>query len=283
MKSTIIADLHIHSNYSDGRNTLEEIVEMAKIAKLKTLSLTDHDSVDGIEKITTLAKENAIEVIPGVEISTSVSGVRIHILGYGIDIHNPELKKYLAEMGKARSENTKAIFEKNIARGTINYSWDEVMRYFSSYSWINSNHIYEAMMRDGYFTDWKAYSKFYMDNFSIHSGVYCDIDGFSAQSAIEVIQKAQGIPVIAHPKLIQDDSQINKLLSFGLQGIEVFHPCHSMNDIEKYHKMAQHLSLAITGGSDWHRPEGRYGESIGSSGLEESEFQNFRNTLSNTL
>ena len=265
------SDLHIHSKYSDGTNTIEEIVDIAKKNNVSCISLVDHDTVDGVLELKEKAKKHHIEVINGVEISTSVNKTRIHILGYGIDLENANLKNYLKDISKARTENTKAILESNIKRGTIKYSWENVMHHFSNYSWLNSSHVFEAMKNDGLYDKWSDFFDFYTKYFGINCGVYEDIEGFTAESAIKVINESGGIPVIAHPKLIRDDAQISKLAEYGALGIEAYHPVHDKNEIEKYIKIAKEHNLILTGGTDWHGEWSRYGVEIGGSGINEKQ------------
>ena len=124
----MFADLHIHSHYSDGTNSPKELIKMAKRNNVRTLALSDHDTVDGISEALVAAVINGVKVIPAVEISTSVDGVRIHILGYNIDCTNHHLNRYLKAMSTARTENTKSMLEKLNSLRLLDYSWTEVKK-----------------------------------------------------------------------------------------------------------------------------------------------------------
>lgn len=91
----IKADLHTHTNYSDGKFTPQELVRKAKLAGLSYLAITDHDNVDGLDEAIEIGKEVGVEIVPGVELSSDYKGREVHILGYFFDYKNPELLRYL--------------------------------------------------------------------------------------------------------------------------------------------------------------------------------------------
>ncbi|MBN2853234.1 MAG: PHP domain-containing protein [Clostridia bacterium] len=267
----MLADLHIHSIHSDGTNTPGELVAIAKANGIKTIALTDHDTVDGLDDFLKETEKNGIRGIPGVEISTSVDGVRIHVLGYMPDRRNQKLNDFFSRISMARTENTRAILQANIRRGTITYSWEEVQRHFPSKKWLCSSHVYEAMLKDGLYKDWSQWIPFYYDYFSKKSGVYIDIDGFTSREAIEVIREAGGIAVVAHPKLIWNDSKLVELLDEGIQGIEAYYPEHTEKDTDNYLSFARKHQLLITGGTDWHGMVTMNQVTIGDCGINDSE------------
>lgn len=267
----MFADLHFHSCYSDGTNTPKELVEIAKQNNISALALSDHDTIDGIPKLQEAALTYGIKVIPAVEISTSIEGVRIHILGYSIDCNNTNLKRYLKSMSDARTQNTRSILEKLNKMGLLNYSWDDAMKHHINKSWICSLDIFEAMRLDGIYQERSQWKEFYHGFFSKKSPAYMDMSGFTAKSAIEIILDAGGVPVVAHPKLIGDDTQIVKLIEYGLRGIEVYYPAHSESEIYKYNEMAQRYGLLATGGTDWHGDFTEWNVELGDFGIDEEK------------
>lgn len=272
----MFADLHIHSNHSDGTNTPKEIVEIAKQNEVYVLALCDHDTVDGIEEFIYEAKKKDIISIPAVEISTSVEGVRIHILGYYIDYNNRKLKDFLNDISIARTKNTKDILKKNIKLGRLKYSWDNVLMHNKNKKWICSSHVFEAMKKDGIYNSWQDWAKFYNKYFSKNSGVYIDIEGFSTKEAIDIILEAEGIPVVAHPKLIGDDRQLFKLIKYGIKGIEVYYPAHKQKDIKRYITIAEKNDLIITGGTDWHGDLTEWDVKLGDYGIKEEQIKKLK-------
>lgn len=271
------ADLHIHSNYSDGTNSPKELVEMAKRNNVSALALTDHDSIDGIREAQEAASINGVKVIPAVEISTSIDGVRIHILGYNIDCNNCNLKKYLKSMSDARTQNTKSVVEKLNALRLLDYSWNDVEKHKSNKSWICSLDVFESMRLDGLFlhrSDWK---NFYYRYFSKNSPAYLDLEGFTSKSAIEAVLEAGGVPVVAHPKLIGNDTQLDNLIRYGLRGIEAYYPAQSEGEIYKYTEYARKYNLIVTGGTDWHGDFTEWDVNLGDCGIDNEKLNLLQN------
>lgn len=265
------ADLHTHSTYSDGTNTPNEIVDIAVQNSVKVISLVDHDTVEGIGEFLLHAEKSNIEGIPGVEISTSVNKVRIHILGYYINIRNKKLLEFFDEISKVRTDNTKNILDKLCNFGQLKYEWERVLEHHRGKKWLCSSHVFEAMMKDGFYTSWNDWTEFYHLNFSKNSKAYIDIGGFSSKDAINIILEADGLPVVAHPKLIGNDEEVKKLIKNGLQGIEVFYPAHSKKDVERYINLAKSNNLVVTGGTDWHGNLTEWDVDIGEFGVERLE------------
>lgn len=125
----MFADLHMHSHYSDGTNSPEELVLLAKKNNVKAIALSDHDTMDGVPELQKAAASNGIMVIPAIEISTSVGGLRIHILGYNIDCGNNSFKKFMNAMAEARTDNTRTMLNKLNSLGKLSYTWEEVLHH----------------------------------------------------------------------------------------------------------------------------------------------------------
>lgn len=264
------ADLHVHSHYSDGTDSPAALVNIAKNLGVSVLSMTDHDSVRGVCEFLREAKKSEIEAVPGVEISTSRNGASIHILGYFIDAENVNLQKYLGGVAKARTENTKFIFDKLCEMGTLNFSWGKVLHYSRNKDGVSSADVFAAMKNDKIYSSWREFPQFYYSYFGKNSAAYVNFDCFLADGAIKAILAAGGIPVLAHPKLMGDDSQINNLIEEGLMGIEVYHPAHDQADMQRYLDMATSYGLLITGGSDWHGEMSVYEYTIGECGINQA-------------
>lgn len=265
------ADLHMHSYYSDGTNSPRELIELAKRNGVSAIALSDHDTIDGIKEAKEAADIHDIKVIPAVEISTSVDGVRIHILGYHFDVTNRKLLKYLQEMSEARTNTTRRMLEKLNTLKLLDYSWSDVKGHFPNKAWICSLDIFEAMRLDGHYqnrSDWRdCYYRYFYKN----SPAYLDLEGFTPKSAIEIILEAGGTPVVAHPKLIGDDTQLDKLVEYGLKGIEANYPAHSTAEIMKYEDFARRNGLMITGGTDWHGDFSEWNVALGDYGIDEEQ------------
>ncbi len=270
------ADLHVHSYYSDGTDSPAALVKRARNLGVKVLSLVDHDTVGGINEFINEAKMNDLQAVPGVEISTSNNGVGIHILGYYIDTQSGALINYLGILAKARTENTKLIFDQLCRSGRLRYSWDQVLHHSRAKDAIYSSDVFTAMKNDHFFSSWNEFPQFYYRYFSEKSEQYINFDCCSAGEAIRVILENDGIPVLAHPKLMGDDQQIDALVIKGLMGIEAYYPAHDRCDTQRYLDMALSRGLLITGGTDWHGEMSEWNYAIGECGIDAAEFNKFR-------
>lgn len=272
----MFADLHIHSTYSDGTNTPEELVDLAVKNGVSVLALSDHDTLDGIERMAKAAAIAGIENIPAVEISTSVDGLRIHVLGYFIDTTNKNLRGYLSEMAQTRTNRTKLNIEKLSKLGILDYSWEDVLRHNEGASWITGVQVFNSMIKDKKYSswdEWKAFYKIYVGSIGSEGR---DIPGFTAESAVEIILEAGGVPVLAHPKLIYDDSQIQKLVKHGLMGIEAYYPAHNEEELNKYIRIAKENNLLLTGGTDWHGAVTEWDVIVGSCGIDHDKIEKLK-------
>jgi len=265
----MFADLHIHSYYSDGTDSPEKLVSIARDRGVKALSLVDHDTVQGLDEFFRAGEKLGVQTIPGVEISTSVKGVRIHILGYGIDYKNTLLVDFLSNLSKARTENTRLILARLNQLNLLDYPWEKVIEHNQGRSWIHSSHVFRSMVKDGYYSSFDQWLEFYYRYFGRLSPAYLDIDDFTPEEGIQVISEAGGIPVLAHPKLIEDDGKILHLKNHGLRGLEVFYPVHTYEDIKRYEELAVKYKLIITGGTDWHGKGTEWPVCMGDYGIDE--------------
>ncbi|MGL5085163.1 MAG: PHP domain-containing protein, partial [Clostridium sp.] len=185
------ADLHIHSNYSDGTMTPEEIIDEAIGKGLKCISITDHDSL--ASQYVTNKKFNDINIIPGIELSTEFRDLEIHMLGYNLDIENENLNKVVNKLNKCRLNRIEDILQE-LKKYEINLELEELE--IDKQATVGRSHIAKAMVRKGYFDNYKAAFTSYLVK-----GKPAYIKGFKLEykESIELIIKSGGIPVIAHP------------------------------------------------------------------------------------
>lgn len=259
------ADLHIHSNYSDGTMTPEDIINNATNLGVKSISITDHDSISS-QYIT--KKENIdIKVIPGIELSTEFEDLELHILGYFIDINNEDLIKAVDKLNKARIERIEEILFK-LEKHDIYLKLEDLEVDLNST--VGRSHVANAMVRKGYFENYKsAFTNFLVKG----KPAYIKGHKLNYKDVIQVITNAGGIPVLAHPgqiyKSLEVESIIKNLKCFGLKGVEVYHPSHSKEQTNNFYNLSKKYRLLITGGSDFHGKEGLKENLIGSYGINE--------------
>lgn len=240
------ADLHLHTNCSDGAHHPYEVVRRAKKAGLNTISITDHDSVAGVENAIMFGKEIGVEVIPGVEISTDIQNREIHLLGYFVDHTNTNFKNYLEFFKEERLNRAIRIIKKLNALD-FKVSLEDVLE-IAKDSAVGRPHIAQTLVEKGYTKNiWEAFDK-YLGN---DCPAYEKKIHVSLQSALKIINEAGGLSVIAHPCDL-DESILQQLIEFGLDGIEVIHPSHNRAKRKYYRGIVNEYYLLESGGSDYH-------------------------------
>lgn len=271
-------DLHMHSTYSDGTLSPEELVEKSAERGLEVISLTDHDTTAGIAEAAQAAENYGIELVPGIEISTYRDEAEYHILGYFIDIENKDLKKLSDEIIQSRIDRTKKIVSKLSEMG-YQLDYEDVKEYASGVS-IGRPHIARALVKKGYIEE--IADAFTDELIGGGSPAYVEKKKVKPETAIKSILKAGGIPIIAHPLLINhgdplEKKDIEKLKKAGLKGIEVYQSKHDEVNTLRYKKIAEELNLLVTGGSDYHG-DNSPGILPGEWGIDYDDYQKLKNT-----
>lgn len=240
------ADLHTHTTYSDGVLSPFELLDLAKAKGISIISITDHDTVEGIEGAIDYGKNLGIEVIPGVEISSDIDGSEVHFLGYFIDYTNKELNKYLKFFRDERFERAKRIIKKLNKLG-ISITIDDVLS-ISKNSPVCRPHIAKALLEKGYVKLFnQAFQKYIGDNApAFEKKIYV-----APQSALKIINDAGGLTFIAHPGFMQED-KLKKIIQLGVDGIEVVHSSHKPFQQKFYKGIVDEYCLLESGGSDFH-------------------------------
>ncbi len=241
------ADLHTHSYHSDGTSTPTAIVEKALARGLAAVALTDHDSVDGLDEARARAEGTGLEVIAGVELSAHDGGVEVHMLGYFVDDHDAEFRQALVGFREQRLLRAHAILARLEELG-FELSWDDVLERTQGGA-IGRPHIAEAMVRAGYVGSIDEAFRRYLGT---RGPAYVARRTLTPRGAIELVRRAGGVPVVAHPATMQRDSLIPELARLGLAGVEVEHPRHDAGDRRRYQNLCDRYRLVATGGSDSH-------------------------------
>jgi len=255
----MFVDLHLHTTYSDGSFTPEELILKAKKLNYSAIAVTDHDTVAGLEEAIQLGKKYDLETVPGIEFNTSYKNNDIHILGYYI---NKKSKKLLSLLNKIKKERKERI-EKMIKLLDKEYNFKITMqeiKNISSNNIIGRGHIARLLTEKNYVDTWEEVFDKYIGR---GKPGYVDRNKISPFEAIDIIKQANGIPVIAHPGLIGNQQIIDQLINYGVTGIEVFYPEHNKRMTDKYKNIADKNELLITGGSDCHGPKNKEGIKLG--------------------
>ena len=246
------SDLHLHSTVSDGLLTPTELVDKVFEAGIRIMSLTDHDSTDGLsEAITTAAKYDDLILIPGVELSTDTKNGEIHILGYFIDMESQDLQKTLESFREDRLYRAKSMVEKLTNLG-YKITWDEVLKVAGSGS-VGRPHIAEILAETGQVSSIKAA----FDELIGRNGpAYTERRKMDPETAIELIVQHSGIPVLAHPREVNNlDEILPSLVSSGLKGMETYYGRYSTQERTRFQQLCDNHNLLATGGSDYHGPD----------------------------
>lgn len=241
------ADLHIHTTASDGNSTPAQIVERAIDQKLEIISITDHDTIAGLEEAKEAAADKNIEIMPGAEITASFDEREAHLLAYGFDPDNQDFKKLLFGHKKARVARGKWILEE-LSREGLDLDIDEV-RAEAKGSNIGRPHIAAVLINKGYVASFKEAFIRYLSNQQL--GVIPS-DYYSCTDVIETVKQAGGAVIVAHPGHMYSDDELDRLVEAGVDGIEVVHPGHNYQLQKKMEAYADRNNLLVTGGSDFH-------------------------------
>ena len=242
-----LADLHMHSFCSDGLRTPTQAVQEACEAGLQAISLAAHDTVEGIPEATAAGIRLGMEVIPGTELSAHVREREVHILAYCIDCSDNQFGINLEKAFESRYQRGVAIVEKLNGLG-LGVSLDDVLEQAKG-SPIGRPHIAAALVEKGLVADKnEAFNRYIGDR----GPAFKAKPYTSAEDVIALIHRTGGVAVLAHPGANLHEDIIQQLISFGLDGLEVFHPAHQPPQIDFYNQLADSHGLLKSGGSDSH-------------------------------
>ena len=241
-------DLHLHTTYSDGTLTPNELVKLALKNNLEIISITDHDCTDGIDEAMLASLNRNLTVIPGIELNTDTEDGEIHVLGYFIDYQNKDLQKILIECRNSRVERARMMVEKLNSLG-INIQWTRVEE-LAGYGAIGRPHIANAMLE---IKSIKTFQEAFEKYIGRNGVAYIERFRLNVFEAVKTIRQYGGIPVLAHPGYIKNlDNLLPILIESGLKGLEVFYANYDTNTINKLKNIASKYGLIPCGGSDYH-------------------------------
>lgn len=258
-----LLDLHTHSTFSDGSDTVAKLVAQARDAGLAGIAVTDHDALAQLSSVRKTARKLGFPVLAAVEVSAQdpASGHKVHVLGYSLEA-TPDgsgpLERLVAPTLVARTANTlwQAWKLRRVGasfRGT-GVDLQRVVEVAGDSLGVYKQHVMEAICGLPYNDD--TYRELYQRWFKNGGPAQRDIDYPDAIDAVHAIREQGGVAVLAHPGQMDNWDAIPGLVEAGLQGIEVHHPDHSCADVKAAREAAERYGLMRTGGSDYH---GRYG------------------------
>ncbi|MFZ1320277.1 MAG: PHP domain-containing protein [Ignavibacteria bacterium] len=269
------ADLHLHTNYSDGVLSPSKLIDLAKKKDLSVISITDHDNVNGIDEAIEYGNSVGVQVIPGVEISADIEDSEIHILGYFIDHKNPEFLDFLKNSRQMRIERNEKIVNRLNDLGS-KISFDDLLKKVGEQSSLGRPHIAMELHDEGFVkTYYEAFFKYIGDD----KTAFVRKTNPDAKDVIKMISKCKGLSFIAHPGKHIRDEKLLKLIEQGLDGIEVVHPSHDKESMAYFNKIISEKFLLSSGGSDFHGGIKNDSSSLGKFYISGTEIQNMKRRL----
>lgn len=268
--SSNVIDLHTHTIYSDGELTPYELIREAINKKIGILSITDHNTIDGIKSVNKsdeLIKETGIKIVNGIELSAWFDDEKIHILGYDIDINNENLNKKLDEI-KNNSFNTFLSTIEQVKRDyNISFSHDDIKNIIVNKNMCGRVDIAKLLVKYRYADSInEAFDKYLESSYKKINNI---IIKPSYEECLNLITNSGGIAVLAHPKFLKVKNQefsflLEKMKYYGLSGIEAYHSSHTSSEIAYYVDTAKKHDLLVSCGSDFHGKNVKPDISLGS-------------------
>lgn len=248
-----VADLHVHSNNSDGSDSVENLVKEIKKANLEIFALTDHDTIAGCIEITKYIPEN-IKFIPSIELTCQTGDIKCHILGFNCNPADEKLNALIQKGKELRRKKleTRLDYIKNVLH--IDLTNDELNWLYSRKSVVKTHLANLLVKRKMAKTNVEAMQK-YLD------GIKTGNTRFSIEEAIDAIVTSGGIPVWAHPlggegeKHIAHEKfmpRLEKMIAYGIKGLECYYSRYTLEEVKFLITCANSNNLLISGGSDYH-------------------------------
>lgn len=243
----MFTDLHLHTTFSDGTYSPEELAAAARRFNFVALALTDHDTVEGCTRMKAACEAANIEFIPASELTCEVNGVELHMLGYFLDVTNTKLLMQMARFQAGRQERIREIVAR-LRKLQIPLEEADVFGLANCKS-PGRPHVARALIQRKVCSSLdEAFERFLKKN---RPG-WVPKEKITAEEALDLIHHAGGLAVVAHPGLARTEEVLPELIEAGIDGIECFHTKHSPSASEYYVGLAEQHNLAVTGGSDCH-------------------------------
>jgi predicted metal-dependent phosphoesterase TrpH len=250
-------DLHTHTIASDGVLSPTQLVQRAEKLAVKVLAVTDHDSTDGVAEAVAAGQACGVDVIPGVEINTDVPGTEVHVLGYFVDFADPTLGIELARLRDGRIGRARRMAEKLTEMGAA-VGFERILAIAGEGS-VGRPHVAQALLEAGHVASREeAFDRYIGRN----SPAYVERMKFTPAQACQLIRRAGGVPVLAHPVFFDRygaikspfelDTMLPDLIAAGLMGLEVYYPRYDAVTTEYLMAVIRRYQLVPTGGTDFH-------------------------------
>lgn len=254
-----LIDMHVHTNYSDGEFSPDEVIKRAIDSGVGTMAITDHDTLGGIKTIDRnkdFIRESGIKIVNGIEISAHSKTGTMHILGYDIDLNDINLNYMIDELKTNRINSTIAVMEQIRRDYGITFSYSDII------DLLNSRHVCRPALaklcvKYGFSDSISDAFVNFLNPAKDKTRKYSK--NLFYPEVFKLVKDAGGIVILAHPKTLKlDDYNLEKLIctmkDYGLDGIEAFNSIHTDSDVSFYKELAKKYDLLVSGGTDFHGP-----------------------------
>lgn len=264
-----LIDLHSHTTFSDGELTPQELIHLAIKNNIRMLAITDHDTLKGIHNINREDEkviQSGIEIIDGIELTAYVEKGLMHILGLNIDKDNKELNDEMDRLRNNSISRMKSYIVQLKEDYNIEFKEEDVNELLNLPRNIGRPDLAKLLIKYNYVSTVKeAFDKYLVE---VYNKTRTTTNRLMYKECIELINKANGIPVLAHPKSLELNEEelevlLQDMIKCGLKGIEVYHSSHSEKERELFINLANKYNLLVSGGSDYHGPITKPNISIG--------------------
>jgi 3',5'-nucleoside bisphosphate phosphatase len=266
-----VIDLHMHTTASDGRCTPEALVQEAYARGIRTMSVTDHDTMAGVPQAAGAAARLGMTFVPGIEITSVHGGKDVHVLAYFLPDLTPELRALLAGQRRSRLARAAEIAERLAAAGAP-IDVEALMEAGTALGGksLARPQIAQALIAAGHVsTVAEAFERFLSED----GPAYVPHTGASPAHVVTLIAEAGGVSSLAHPGYTKKDEVIAPMVEAGLVAIEAYHSSHDEAAVAHYLEVARAFDLAVSGGSDYHGAGTRRAEFFGVTNLPVERYQ----------
>ena len=263
-------DLHMHTTASDGTLAPAALVDRAHAVGIRTMSVTDHDTMAGVPEAAAAAAERGIEFLPGIEITAVADGRDVHMLGYFLDPAPASLGPFLVEQREDRVRRAREMGEKLAALAVPIPIENLIEKAAAARRAVARPVVARALVEAGHCaTPQEAFDRWLADG----GPAYVARRGASPAEVVGLVARAGGLASLAHPGLLRRDDLVPGLVEAGLGAIEAFHSDHDAAAESRYQRLADQHDLAVSGGSDFHGDRHHRARSFGRVGLPRPRFE----------
>jgi predicted metal-dependent phosphoesterase TrpH len=245
----VLVDFHSHTTESDGTLSPADLAGLMRKRGVEIFSVTDHDALGAYPKLGDAV--GTATVVPGIELNTTYRNQEVHVLGYGFASDSAMVEEAIATNRRERETRAERMVAQLCDAG-FPIDIDEVRAEAAHEGTaLGRPHVARALIRLGYFSD---INTVFRELLVAGKPGYVPSSYMLPHQAVELIAKAGGVPVLAHPSRLKDEAVIDELVVAGLVGLEVFYGTHDANQVAHYRSVAKRFGLVMTAGSDFHDP-----------------------------